>query len=407
MIIRLRSRDGTERVEVPDNATVKVLKAKISTDLNIPQEQITLSIYQSLLMSKNPDAFTDLKDGTSTLRLLNVNHGSMVYMQYAVKRDVAPSVKCNTVPYGAHTNMAEMMAKWTRIEPQEKPHCLSCSFDAHAANLFQSYVRDTLGFSIQRCGFLYGECDEAGNVKVHFIYEPPQEGSPNSLLLMRNADEERRVDFIAHQLGFKQVGLVLTHSNAEDTDRDYNVSGKQLALMAEMQEAGGEHFVSAVVSLAESDEGEPYVHFELFQVSDQTVQLQADGLIAAQVEEDEEKQGTLKVTKEVIVAAKDTLDIDTDFLLVVVPILDHEGPLTCTFPVENRLISQRANDLRAHMSQNKGKEYCERLTDFHLLLYLSKQLDLTTDMALLVDAVRSKGTVAEGYQLIIDSIAGV
>jgi hypothetical protein len=34
--------------------------------------------------------------------------------------------------------MAEMMAKWTRIEPQEKPHCLSCSFDAHAANLFQS-----------------------------------------------------------------------------------------------------------------------------------------------------------------------------------------------------------------------------------------------------------------------------
>jgi hypothetical protein len=30
------------------------------------------------------------------------------------------------------------------------------------------------------------------------------------------------------------------------------------------------------------------------------------------------------VTKEVIVAAKDTLDIDTDFLLVVVPILDHE-----------------------------------------------------------------------------------
>jgi hypothetical protein len=38
---------------------------------------------------------------------------------------------------------------------------------------------------------------------------------------------------------------------------------------------------------------------------------------------------------------------------------------------------------------------------------LSKQLDLTTDMALLVDAVRSKGTVAEGYQLIIDSIAGV
>jgi hypothetical protein len=50
-----------------------------------------------------------------------------------------------------------------------------------------------------------------------------------------------------------------------------------------MQHAGGKHYVSAVVSLAESEEGEPYVHFELFQVSDQTIQLQADGLIAAQV----------------------------------------------------------------------------------------------------------------------------
>ena len=37
-----------------------------------------------------------------------------------------------------------------------------------------SYVRDTLGFSVQRCGLLYGECDEDGGVKVHFIYEPPQ-----------------------------------------------------------------------------------------------------------------------------------------------------------------------------------------------------------------------------------------
>ena len=94
----------------------------------------------------------------------------------------------------------------------------------------------------------------------------PQEGSPNSLLLMRNAEEERRVDFIAHQLGYKRVGLVLTHSNSEDSERDFNVSGKQLALMAELQAEGGEHFCTAVVSLAETEEGEPYVHFELFQV---------------------------------------------------------------------------------------------------------------------------------------------
>ena len=87
-----------------------------------------------------------------------------------------------------------------------------------------------------------------------------------SLLLMRNAEEERRVDFLAHQLGYKRVGLVLTHSNAEDSEREFNVSGAQCGLMAALQAEGGEHFVTAVVSLAETEEGEPYVHFELFQV---------------------------------------------------------------------------------------------------------------------------------------------
>jgi hypothetical protein len=39
--------------------------------------------------------------------------------------------------------------------------------------------------------------------------------------------------------------------------------------------------------------------------------------------------------------------------------------------------------------------------------FVCRHLDLGTDIALLVDAVKTKGTVSEGYQLIIDSIAGV
>eukprot|EP00959_Pyramimonas_sp_CCMP1952_P464859 9487311-Pyramimonas_sp.AAC.1 len=42
-------RDGTERVDVPDNATVDELKRKISIDLSIPLEQITLSANQALV----------------------------------------------------------------------------------------------------------------------------------------------------------------------------------------------------------------------------------------------------------------------------------------------------------------------------------------------------------------------
>ena len=83
-----------------------------------------------------------------------------------------------------------------------------------------------------------------------------------------------------------------------------------------------------------------------------------------------------------------------------------QGPLAHLFPVENRLIGQTTNDLRYHLQATASKAYCERLADFHLLLFLSKSLDLGTDMALLVNAVKTKGTVAEGYRLIIDSIAG-
>jgi len=96
--------------------------------------------------------------------------------------------------------VAQMMLKQTRIERQDKPECTSLSFDGQAANVFQScvpdhavesvllhcltaidflcarrYVNQALAFNIQRCGFLYGECDESGNVKAHFIYEPPQQ----------------------------------------------------------------------------------------------------------------------------------------------------------------------------------------------------------------------------------------
>ena len=83
-----------------------------------------------------------------------------------------------------------------------------------------------------------------------------------------------------------------------------------------------------------------------------------------------------------------------------------QGPLGHLFPVENRLIAQTSTDLKAYLNSTASKAYCERLTDFHLLLFLSKHLDFSTDMALLVDAVNTKGTVAEGYRLIIDSIAG-
>ena len=115
------------------------------------------------------------------------------------------------------------------------------------------------------------------------------------------------------------------------------------------------------------------------------------------------------MNKEVIVVdkvSKDVTEVDNDRFLVPVKILDHAGPLSTTFPVENRLHPiQTAEDLRDALRAS-GKPYAERLRDFHLLLFLSKHLD-ANDMAVVAVSVAERGEIPEGYQLIINSLAGV
>ena len=64
-------------------------------------------------------------------------------------------------------------------------------------------------------------------------------------------------------------------------------------------------------------------------------------------------------------------------------------------------------EFKQHMRQYVSKPYWERLADFHLLLYLAKQpgLDLVNDVSVLLECVKHKAQVPEGYTLIIDSLA--
>lgn len=103
---------------------------------------------------------------------------------------------------------------------------------------------------------------------------------------------------------------------------------------------------------------------------------------------------------------RDTRKVENEFLVTVVPIMDHAGPLATAFPVENRLTGQTTDELRACLSAVKAKPYADRLADFHMLLFLSQRLG-ESDVALLCDAVVTHGEVAEGYRLLIDSLAGM
>lgn len=103
---------------------------------------------------------------------------------------------------------------------------------------------------------------------------------------------------------------------------------------------------------------------------------------------------------------KDMDEVDNDFFLCTVKIMDHASILMSEFPVENRLDrSQSKLELRALLKKHAKRPYVERISDFHLLLWLSKSLLDMSDMALICHAVKNQAAILEGYRQIIDSIA--
>lgn len=412
MIIRLRSRDGLERVEIDAAVTVGELRKTISQRLSIPLEDCWLSRDPKLLTAKDPSPYTDMADNSKTLQQLGFANGELVHLLYHFERQVQAVAKPSDFerrPFGAKMTIDDMVALQTRIERQEETPCSSASFDRHAANMFQSYVGSALAFSIKRGALLYGVVEEDGAVKVHAVLEPPQQGSADSLVLERGTPDEVAADLIADVLGWRKVGWIFTQAVGE---RDYIMSSEEVCQMAAMQYEIGETCVTAVVSMVPSDDGGD-VHFEAFQVSRQAVKLYKEGWFQQQPEPSgSSKLRNPKDPKDetpVIVAGKDAGEVDNDYFLLPLGILDHEGPLRSEFPIENRLLPQGKSELRAYLQKYARQPYAQRLADFHLLLYLARQSnwDLQTDMRVVVECVRDKEPIPEGYQLIVDSMAGL
>lgn len=308
--------------------------------------------------------------------------------------------------------VAELIAKQTRIERQDEAVCASVSVERHAANSFQAYINQGIAFSVKRCGYMYGTFDEVNNVRVEFIYEPPQDATADEVLVHATTEELDKVETIASLLGLRRVGHIFSQSAEE---KDYLISTQEVVEMAQMQETYGEAFVTAVVSLYHSEEGAD-VHFEAYQCSKQCVKLRSEGWF---VEEDPEKHkhtgvSTLRDPREpekqkpVIVAGKDTSRVDNEWFLCPVKILDHEGLLSSEFPVENRMTPQGTSELKSYLKQMASKPFVSALSNFHLLLYLARHHNMdANDIALIVQAVGSQSDPGEGYKIIIESLAGI
>ncbi|GLU10470.1 hypothetical protein SLE2022_272690 [Rubroshorea leprosula] len=409
MMLRIRSRDGLERLQIDDpHTTIGQFKSIIETQLKIPIHNQTLSTDQNLLLAKTSDdllRFTDMADPTTPISALNLSHGSIVFLHYYGERTVAGAPTFSPAgSFGRKMTMDDLIAKQTRITRQESPHCDAASFDRYSANAFQSYVNETLAFASKRGGFLYGRVLEDGTVQVDFIYEPPQQGMEDDLILLRDPQEEKVVDTIAAGLGMSRVGFIFSQTILQDK-KDYNFSNKEVIQAAELHaESGLKEWVTVVVKLMVNEDGDADVHFEAFQMSDMCVKLFKEGWFEREFEENDDPKLS-KMKKEVVVGGKDVKEVDNDFFLVVVKIVDHEGPLSSTFPIENRNTFVTMKELKSHLDRTKSLPFVKRISDFHLLLFLAKFLDLSSDIPTLTECVHLQTPVPEGYQLLIESMA--
>ncbi|XP_077240586.1 NPL4-like protein 2 [Tasmannia lanceolata] len=410
MMIRVRSRDGSERITVPDSKTPTVsdVKTLIETQLRVPVLNQTLSTNQNLLLAKNPDQllqFSDMSDPETLISSLGISHGSMIFLSYEGERSIQGAPRVSPAgSFGRKMTMDDLIARQMRVTRQESPHCDSVSFDRDAANQFQHYVNETLAFAVKRGGFMYGTLESDGRVRVDFIYEPPQQGSEENLVFFRDPDEEKLVEAIALGLGMRKVGFIFTQSVGQNK-RDYTLSNAEILQAAELHaESELKEWVTAVVKLEVNEDGGADVHFEAFQMSDMCVRLFKEGWFETEISGDVDPKLS-RMKKDVVIGAKDTREVDNDFFLVLVKILDHQGPLSTTFPVENRITLVTMRALKTHLDQSKKLPFVKRISDFHLLLLLARYLDVNADVPALAVCVQLQTAVPEGYQLLIESLA--
>ncbi|KAL3531405.1 hypothetical protein ACH5RR_010727 [Cinchona calisaya] len=409
MMLRIRSRDGLERLKIENpRATIADLKSQIESQLRVPIQSQTLSTKQNLLLAKTPDdvsRFTDMSNPQIPLSSLNLTQGSIIYLAYDGERTVAGRHTVSPAgSFGKKMTMNDLIAKQMRVTRQENPHCELVSFDRDAANAFQHYVNETLAFAVKRGGFMYGTVSPEGKVEVDFIYEPPQQGTEENLILLRDPDEERLVEVIAMGLGLRKVGFIFTQTICQDK-KDYTMSNVEVLQAAELHaESDLKEWVTAMVKLEVNEDGVADVHFEAFQMSDLCVRLFKEGWFETVIPEGVDPKLS-RMKKDVVVGGKDTREVDNDFFLVVVKIFDHQGPLSSTFPIENRTVPVPMKALRNHLDRSKSLPFVKRISDFHLLLLLSRFLDINADVPALAECVQRQSAVPEGYQLIIESMA--
>jgi nuclear protein localization family protein 4 len=316
------------------------------------------------------------------------------------------------------------------------------SLDQDSANAFQAYLRN-FAFQRQRFGYLYGkfidekETEEekrnrpkkevlfgtelpgtefmhvAKNQKVivEAIYEPPQEYDPDAAegFIALDDPNEEKIEALANMLGLKRVGWIFGHPPRE---KGFQMASSEIIMAAELQiEAaqGVDETPFVTVKVTAGDDGN--VSFEAFQVSKQCMEMVAEEALVVG-----ENPGFCYVneTFSAIQEGKNSNMIENNFFLTVVPIVQHSSEMFVSdFPKANRDHDSRQqthDEMKKQLqkSGSAGWTFVDLLADFNMLIYLTKFLDLETDIPKICRSIVDRDIpLEEGYKLIIASMAGL
>lgn len=189
------------------------------------------------------------------------------------------------------------------------------------------------------------------------------------------------------------------------------MSSTEVLMAAELQlESAGGASATPFVTVKVTVGPDGNASFEAFQMS-----LQCMEMVAEQALEVGPNPGFCGVneTFTVIQEGKESKTVENNFLLTLVPIVQHQSKTFITqFPMANREHgpAQTQEEMKHQLSKSgiQGWTFIELLSDFSLLLFLCNMLELSSDMPKICSSVVNRDIpLEEGYKIIITSMAGM
>jgi len=278
--------------------------------------------------------------------------------------------------------------------------------------------------AMQRAGFMYGyyledkNYDEGTRAIMEAIYEPQQEMAGEVAEMVKDDQEMSRVNRIAEALGLECIGWVFTSLPLED---GLLLSPEEVVRIARLQNdhSTDKHFtkytlskfVSCAVRPDPAHNGAPGIN--PFMVSEQACSMLRDGILTATPSERRacvvREAGKDEMIPDFVCEGRSSKKIATDFFIVRVNDTapkKHQRLLThAEFPRENRPTHpQRREDLKKFFSKiPKSEPSWSRFADFHLLLYIAKEIDVDTAVTI-AECVRDRKDIPEGVTMIFNEL---